>query len=61
MFAGILLADSTHLISLVSLRAAALLAALAAVKSVFALGFGASGTASLVPTPAVAAAPAKAA
>lgn len=63
-FAGILLADSTHLMSLGSLRAAAvaaLPAGLAAVKSAFALGFGSSGTASLVPPPAAAPDPAKAA
>lgn len=49
---GLLLADSTGLLSVGSLRAAAvaaLPAALAAVKAAFALGLGSSGTASLVP------------
>jgi hypothetical protein len=49
---GLLLADTTGLISVGSLRAAAvaaLPAALAAVKSAFALCLGSSGTASLVP------------
>ncbi|AEW93892.1 MULTISPECIES: holin [Streptomycetaceae] len=55
---GLLLADSTGLMSLGSLRAAAvaaLPAALAAVKAAFALGLGSSGTASLLPTPGTAA------
>ena len=52
--AGLLLADSTHMLSLGTLRAAAvaaLPAALSAIKSAFALGLGSSGTASLLPQP----------
>jgi hypothetical protein len=51
---GLLLASSTGLITVGSLRAAAvaaLPAALAAIKSAFALGLGTSGTASLLPAP----------
>lgn len=51
-FCGLLLADSTHMLALGAVRAAAIAAlpaALAAVKSAFALGFSSSGTASLVP------------
>lgn len=54
-FVGLLLADSTHLLDLGSVRAAAvaaLPAALAAIKSAFALGLGSSGTASLLPAKA---------
>lgn len=56
--AGLLLADSAHLISLGSLRVAAvaaLPAGLAAAKSALALGFGTSGSASLLPASARAA------
>lgn len=52
--AGLLLADSTHMLSLGALRAAgvaALPAALSAIKSAFALGLGPAGTASLLPAP----------
>lgn len=54
-FVGLLTADSTHMLSLGTVRAAAvaaLPAAYAAVKSAFALGFSSSGTASLVPAKA---------
>lgn len=51
---GLLLASSTGLITVGSLRAAAVAAipaALAAIKSAFALGLGPTGTASLLPAP----------
>lgn len=53
-FAGLLLASSTGMVSLGSVRAAAIAAlpaALAAIKSAFALGLGPTGTASLLPAP----------
>lgn len=53
-FCGLLLADSTHMLSLGAVRAAAIAAlpaALSAVKSAFALGLGSGGTASLLPAP----------
>ena len=55
-FCGLLLADSTNLLDLGSVRAAAvaaLPAALAAVKGAFALGLGSSGSASMLPARAV--------
>jgi hypothetical protein len=59
-FCGLLLADSTNLLDLGSVRAAAvaaLPAALAAIKAAFALGLGSSGTASLLPARKAVAAP----
>lgn len=53
-FLGILLADSSHLITVSAVRAAAIAAlpaALAAIKAAFALGLGPTGTASLLPAP----------